>query len=70
LRVFLVLGSAGVPPLVALVLRLELVEVELQTVRLLRRAAEVRLHAEVEAGGEARASLTLIVVKVLVEIRH
>ena len=70
MHVFLRVGSARVPLLVALVLLLELVHVELEAVGGGRHGAEVSLHAEVEARLETVARLGLVVVEVLVEVRH
>ena len=56
------------PLLVALILALELVEVQLETVGLGSSRSEVRLHAEVEAGLEAGACLTHLIVELLVEV--
>ena len=58
------------PLLVALVLSLELVHVEGKAVGGGSEGAEVRLHAEVEAGLEAGARHLHVVVEVLVELRH
>ena len=57
------------PPLVALVITLQLREVKLKTVeRLSRLPAKVSLHAEVEAGLQADLGAFLIVIEIFVEV--
>ena len=56
------------PLLISLVLTLQPIEVELEAVGFQCGAAEVSLHAEVEAALEACACLSLVVIEVLVEV--